>query len=318
MMKIKPNALVKGDSIGLIAPSGGVDDLKEVDRAVAFLESKGFGVKVGESCRASYGYLAGSDEGRAADVNDFFADPQIRGILCITGGYGTSRILDALDYEMIARNPKVFIGYSDITGIHLALNRLCSLVTFHGPMGISEVLLEGESYSTRSWLAALTSTSPIGALQNPEAAPPPRVLVPGTARGELIGGNLSLVAATMGTPYEIDTRGKVVFLEDVDERPYRVDRMLTQLRLAGKFAECSGIVLGDWNNCGPEKGKPSLSLEEVFRDVLAGVGKPIVTGLRAGHCSPTLTLPFGVEAILHAETDKPRLEIVEAALVRRA
>ena len=316
-MNTKPSALAAGDLIGLVAPSGGANDPSLLGRAVAALEGLGFGVKVGASCRQTYGYLAGSDESRAADVNSFFADPAIRGIVCMKGGYGTSRILDALDYGAIARNPKVFVGYSDITGIHLAINRISSLVTFHGPMGISDTILAGESFSTSSWLAALTSTELIGRMDNPPSVAPVRVIVPGRARGELIGGNLSLVTALMGTPYELEARGKILFFEDISERPYRVDRMLTQLRLAGKFDECAGIVLGDWNDCGPEEGKPSFSLEEVFRDVIAPAGKPFIAGLQAGHCSPTMTLPFGVEAVLDAESANPGLELVGAALERR-
>jgi muramoyltetrapeptide carboxypeptidase len=314
-MTTKPKALRPGDLIGLIAPSGSVREAAQVDKAVAALARLGFRVREGASCRATYGYLAGSDEGRATDVNAFFADPAICGIVCMKGGYGTPRILDLLDYRTIAANPKVLVGYSDITGIHLAVNRLARLATFHGPMGISDVLLEGEEYSTGSWMRALSSTGSLGRLEPPAGAPPPRVLVPGRARGELIGGNLSLVAALMGTPFELDARGKILFFEDIDERPYRVDRMLTQLRLAGKFDECAGVALGDWKSCDPEEGKPSLSLEEVFRDVIAPAGKPVIMGLRAGHCSPTMSFPFGVEADLDAESERPGLEMVEAALV---
>ncbi len=316
-----PRALAAGDLIGLIAPSGGVKDPGQVEKAVAVLTRMGFAVKVGESCRANYGYLAGGDKLRASDVNAFFADDAICGIVCMKGGYGTPRILDALDYGLVARNPKVFVGYSDITAIHLALNQRCSLVTFHGPMGVSDVLLEGEGYSTRSWLSALTSTWPLGRMDNPPGSEPPAVLVAGKARGRLVGGNLSLVAATMGTPWEIDARGKILFFEDIGERPYRVDRMLTQLRLAGKFEECAGVILGDWKDCGPEEGKPSLSLQEIFRDVIAPAakagGKPVIMGVKAGHCSPSMTLPFGILAELDTESDRPGFEMLEAALVAR-
>ncbi|HET7838536.1 MAG TPA: LD-carboxypeptidase, partial [Rectinemataceae bacterium] len=155
------------------------------------------------------------------------------------------------------------------------------------------------------------STEALGAIENPKGLPPPGCLVGGRARGELIGGNLSLIAATMGTPYELDARGKILFLEDIGERPYRVDRMLTQLALAGKFAQCAGVVLGDWNDCGPEEGKPSLLLAQIFRDIIGPFGKPCIYGIKAGHCSPTATLPFGVEASLDA--DAAGLELVEAA-----
>lgn len=310
--RIKPRALARGDLIGLVAPSGSVRNDAQVDGAVAMLRRLGFRVREGGSCRSRYGYLAGSDEARADDVNAFFADPAVDGIVCMKGGYGTPRILDRLDYSTITANPKVFVGYSDITGIHLALDRR-GMVTFHGPMGISDVLLDGDDYSTASWLAALTSTTPLGRLGNPATVPPLRTLVAGRASGELTGGNLSLVTALSGTPYALDARGKILFLEDIDERPYRVDRMLTQLRLAGVFEDCAGVILGDWNNCVPEEGMASLSLEEVFIDVIAPAGKPLVIGLQAGHCSPTLTMPFGVQAVLDADASKPGLEIVEAA-----
>ncbi|HNX31820.1 MAG TPA: LD-carboxypeptidase [Holophaga sp.] len=311
-MSMKPRALRAGDTLGLIDPSGSVKDLGMVDRAADMLRGHGFQVKLGASCRSVYGYLAGKDSQRAADVNAFFADPSVAGIVCLKGGYGTPRILDALDYGLIRRNPKVFVGYSDITGIHLALGRQCSLPTFHGPMGISDTLLQGEESSVRSWLGALTTSAPLGRLENPPGSASRRTLVGGLARGPVIGGNLSLVAATLGTPYEIDARGKILFFEDVDEEPYRIDRMLTQLRLAGKFGQCAGILLGDWNHCVAEEADRSLELQEVFQDLLVPAGKPLMAGFQAGHCSPTLTLPFGVEAVMDA--DSLTLDIVESAL----
>jgi muramoyltetrapeptide carboxypeptidase len=192
------------------------------------------------------------------------------------------------------------------------LNRHCGMPTFHGPMGVSDTLLEGESFTTESWLRALTSSRPLGCLENPPGTGTMRALVGGRAHGTLIGGNLSLVAATMGTPFELEARDRILFFEDIDERPYRVDRMLTQLRLAGKFEDCAGIVLGDWNNCVPDKDERSLELLEVFRDLLMGAGKPVLLGFQAGHCRPMITFPFGVEAELDA--DALRLELTESAL----
>jgi len=309
---IRPQALRPGDTVGLAAPSGSLQDPSQADEAAALLRRLGFVPRIAPGCRVAHGYLAGDDALRAADLNALFADPGVRGIVCLKGGYGASRILDGLDYPLIARNPKVFVGYSDITALHLALDRRCGLVTLHGPVGISRALLEGDAASTASWLRALTSSEPLGRLENPPGAPPLRTLAGGRARGTVTGGNLSLVAASLGTPFELDARGRILFLEDVDERPYRVDRMLTQLRLAGKFRQCAGVLLGDWSGCLPEEGKPSLGLEEVFRDLLAGAGKPVLAGFQAGHCRPTLTLPFGVEAVLDA--DAGSFELVEPAL----
>jgi len=314
-MLSKPRALRQGDTLGLIAPSGSLKDLGLVEHAAAMLRNHGFRPKLGESCRSIYGYLAGADALRAADVNAFFADPEVMGIVCLKGGYGTPRILDALDYATIRRNPKVFVGYSDITALHLALNRHGSLPTFHGPMGVSDTLLQGDEFSTASWLKSLTSSAPLGRLENPPEASPMFALVGGVAHGPMVGGNLSLIAATMGTPFEIEARGRILFFEDIDEHPYRIDRMLTQLRLAGKLDECAGIVLGDWNNCVPEEGTRSLELMEIFRDLLVPTGKPTLAGFQAGHCYPMITFPFGVEAVL--DTDSLSLELVEGALQER-
>jgi muramoyltetrapeptide carboxypeptidase len=308
----KPRALQAGDTLGLIAPSGSLKDLGMVEQAAGMLRRHGFESKVGASCRSIHGYLAGADSLRAADVNGFFADPEVAGIVCLKGGYGTPRILDALDYDLIRRNPKVFVGYSDITGLHLALNQHAFLPTFHGPMGVSDTLLQGDDFSTQSWLKALTTSAPLGRLENPPEAAPRFTLVGGVARGPIIGGNLSLVAATMGTPFELDTRGRILFFEDIDEHPYRIDRMLTQLRLAGKFDDCAGILLGDWNNCVPEEGTRTLELLEIFQELLVPTGKPTMAGFQAGHCAPVITLPFGVEAVLDA--DALSLEMIESAL----
>jgi muramoyltetrapeptide carboxypeptidase len=297
----------------MVAPSGGAGEPDRPGRGAAALAALGFEVVVASACEATYGYLAGPDALRAADINRFFADPSIAGIVCMKGGYGAPRILDALDYEAIARNPKPLVGYSDVTGLHLAIGKLCGLATFHGPMPSSDMLPEFHEFSRRSWLAALTSTLPLGRIEEPEGPVRMERLAGGRARGPIVGGNLSLLAATMGTRYQVDARGKILFLEDVDEAPYRVDRMLTQLRLAGAFRDCEGVILGDWKRCEPAEGKSSLTLMQVFEDVILPCGKPVVCGLRAGHCEPAITLPLGVEAILDA--DGPSLELVEAAAV---
>lgn len=314
-MSIKPKALALGDTLALVAPSGRVATPERVDRCAAALDALGFAVRVYPSCRSGYGYLSGTDEERADDMNAAFADDAIDGIVCLKGGYGTPRILDRLDYDLIARHPKAFVGYSDITAIHLALLERCSLATFHGPMPSSDMIPEFAASSRESWLSSLCSRQALGRLPTPEGAQAPRALVPGRARGELVGGNLSLLAATMGTPYQVRAEGRILFIEDIDEAPYRVDRMLTCLRLAGVFDGCAGILLGNWNNCAGDPSTPGLSLEEVFRDTLCPCGKPVLMGYPAGHCSPTLTLPLGTLAELDAESPEPGLTILETATV---
>ncbi|OHD24001.1 MAG: hypothetical protein A2Y38_08265 [Spirochaetes bacterium GWB1_59_5] len=310
MKKKLPKALKPGDTIGMIGPSGSFKDQSMVERSAAAIAAQGFKVVVGESCRRKYGYLAAPDELRASDIGRFFADPAVDGIVCMKGGYGTPRILDLVDYGVVAANPKVFAGYSDITGLHLAFQRFAGFPTFHSPMGIS---MDGgfDEFSAASWRAALMTPAPLGKLPPP---PPdsPKALVGGKARGPLIGGNLSLVAALTGTPYALVPDGAIIFLEDIDEEPYRIDRMLTQLRLSGVFKRCAGIVLGHWTRCEAKDTGRSLTLEQVFADVIAPAGKPTIIGFAAGHSTPTHSFPMGVEAVLDA--DAGTLELVESAL----
>jgi muramoyltetrapeptide carboxypeptidase len=312
----KPRALRRGDTLGLIAPSGSTKDRGAAARGIAALEAMGFSVRAGRSCLAErYGYLAADDELRAQDINEFFADPAIDGIVCFKGGYGTPRILDRIDYAIVRENPKAFIGYSDITALHLAFARYAGFPTYHGLMAMS-MLGGADDFSVEAWLGCVLAEGPLGTLAYPPAsadslAPRPEALVGGQARGILMGGNLSLVAALAGTPYALEPEGTILFLEDVGEEPYRIDRMLTNLRLSGVFERCAGVLLGGWTNCEPEDPERSLSLRKVFEDVIAPSGKPLLMGFPAGHCVPTLCLPLGVEAALDA--DAGTLTMLEAA-----
>jgi len=307
---LKPKALKKGDTIGLVAPASPVKNMDYVERSAAVLRAQGFDVVIGPSCCDSYGYFAAPDLIRAADINNMFENPEIDGIFCLRGGYGTPRILDMLDYGMISENPKVFLGYSDITAIHVALNQISNLVTFHGPMPASDMVEDFDTFSLCSYLNAITSTVPIGFIENPWGIEP-CALVKGKAEGIITGGNLSLITSTLGTPYEIDTRGKLLLIEEIDEYTYRIDRMLTQLRLSGKLDDCEGIVLGNFNNCVPQYPDFDLSLNQVFNDILVPTGMPILSNLMIGHCSPKITIPLGVNALLDA--DNLKLIINQAA-----
>lgn len=305
--------LQPGDTIGLIAPSGACRVPGAVEHAVEGTKRMGFNVKVGESCHARYGYLAGTDEVRARDVNRMFTDDEVDAIICIRGGYGAARILDRLDYSAIAAHPKIFVGFSDVTALHLALQKECQLVTFHGPMAISGWADHPlDDFSRDSLFAAIADPSPMGALVNPPEYPRATVN-PGVCEGPLVGGNLSLLTSTIGSPWEVDARGRILFIEDIGERTYCLDRMLTQLRLAGKFDECAGVVFGDFADCPIEYPDYGLTLEEIIRDVVAPCGKPIFTGLRCGHCTPKLTLPFGVRCRLDA--DACTLTVLEGAVL---
>lgn len=299
---IMPELLKKGDCIGLIAPASPTPDDK-VLRSKEKLEELGFKVKLGKSCYGRYGYLSGEDELRANDLNLMFKNKDVDGIMCIRGGYGTPRILDRIDYDSIRNNPKVFIGYSDITAIHIALNQLCSLITFHGPMASTDILEDFDEFTKESLIDCIVKGVSIKSIENPKDCEIQK-LVGGYSKGQLVGGNLALIAATIGTPYEIDTRGKILFMEDVDEEPYSIDRMLTQLALAGKLEEASGLILGDWRNCKSKAKQSSLTLSEVFNDLIVPLNKPTVFNVKAGHCKPMITLPLGLEVCLDADHGK--------------
>ncbi|WP_028550842.1 S66 peptidase family protein [Paenibacillus sp. UNC451MF] len=287
---IKPYRLCPGDRVGITAPASW-GDREQIQTATACLEQLGLRVRLGDTLSKQHGYLAGTDEERARELNGMFADPEIKAIICARGGYGTGRIADLLDYDLIRANPKIFWGYSDITFLHAAILKRAGLVTFHGPMMIDlekdNDPLTVQNYETLLFPSVLRYTEEINPL---------KVLVEGEARGPLVGGNLSLITSTLGTPYELDTKGRLLFIEDIDEEPYRVDRMLNQLRLAGKFADAAGVLICDFNNCVPNKRKLSLTLEQVIEDHIVSAGKPTMAGFKIGHCSPNITVPHGIEA----------------------
>ena len=265
--------------------------------AVEAVRALGLTPVVYPSCRPEHrrGCLAAADPVRAGDLQAAFADETIAGVLCVRGGYGSHRLLPLLDLEAMARNPKVFAGYSDITALHIALNQWCGLVTCHTVMPASEYWEPVDGFTMEGLRRALFGGL-TGVLPWPEgAAPIP--LAPGRAEGRLCGGNLTLVCASLGTPWEIDTRGKLLFLEDVGERPRRIDAMLTQLRNAGKLRECAGVILGAWTDCPQEEG--GLPLEESLQELLPA-GKPVLAGVPCGHVLPTLSLPLGARAVLDA------------------
>jgi muramoyltetrapeptide carboxypeptidase len=304
---IKPKALKFGDTIGVIAPASPITE-ERVKKAHDKLIEMGFKVKMGKSPYERYGYLSGSDAIRAEDVNEMFRDKEVDGIICLRGGYGTPRILGLLDYESIKNNPKVFVGYSDITALHIAFTQICNLVTYHGPMVSSDMIGNFSDFSRDNLFKVIMNNESIGEIRNPKGE---EIITinGGIAEGTIIGGNLSLIVDTIGTPYEIDVKGKILFIEEIGEEPYNIDRMFNQLRLAGILEDANGIILGDFNNCVSEKHDENLTLEQVIEDHIKPIGKPTIYNLQAGHCEPMVTLPFGVKARLDA--DKKELIILE-------
>lgn len=297
---IKPRPLKYGDTVGVIAPSGPCYDDERIELGKKTLENMGFKVKMGKNCYDRYGYLAGKDEIRAHDLNSMFSDKEIGGIICLRGGYGTSRILDKIDYETIKKNPKVYVGFSDITAIHIAINQICGLVTFHGPMVTSNMVENFDEFTKNSLLDCIMGKEDSRSLNNPKGEEI-GCIYGGQTEGPLIGGNLSLLCATLGTSYEIDTRGKILFIEEVKEEPYKIDRMLTQLYLSGKLEDANGIILGDWNECIAENPERSLTLKQVFDDIIKPLKKPTIYNFKSGHCKPMITLPMGVKVLMKAD-----------------
>ncbi len=308
MPLLRPRRLAPGQTIGIVAPSAAPNDPERIRYAIETVESLGFKVRAGAHLFDRDGYLAGSDAARAADLNEMFADDGIDAIWCVRGGYGAMRLLPALDYALIQRKPKALIGYSDITALHMAIHRHAGLVTFHGPVAFRAFT----PYTLGEIKRVLwTAAAPVRL-----GAPPPfepragqvdwenRVarLVPGKARGRLLGGNLCLMAHLSGTPYFPDLHGAILFLEDVEEPYYRIDRFLTQLWLSGALAGVAGVAFGKFTNCEPSafflQNRP---LEDILAERFRALGVPTVAGLMIGHVEDQTTLPVGCLAELDAD-----------------
>lgn len=305
--------------MGLITPSTYVSDPDRLWLAQRTIEALGLRSKMGRSVGRREGYLGGTIRERVEDLHAMFADPEIQAVFCIRGGYGAAMLLDSIDYELIRRHPKILLGYSDITALHLAIHRRTGLVTLHGPVVLSDL----SDWTLEHLRRALFETRPLGVLSNP---PEPRPIRPrhpcravraGKARGPLVGGNLTLISTTLGTPYEIRTEGKILFLEDVGEEPYSIDRMLTHLRLAGKFRGIRGLVWGECAGCRPREFRPAFestfSVAEVVENLFGALDVPVLSGLVIGHTDDQLTLPLGVEVELDAGAGT--LTVLESALV---
>lgn len=307
---IKPAALRAGDAVAVVAPASNLK-ADYLARGIAELERLGFRVKYRADILDKARYTAGSDERRAEELMEAFTDPEVKAVWAARGGYGVMRILPLLDENVLRANPKIFIGYSDLTALHLYLYSRFGWVTFHGPMAAKDLAGGTEHYDCETLLAALTQTQPMGEIKTDKT----EMLQRGSSAsvsGRLLGGCLSLIVAMMGTPDELDTRDSILFLEDTGTRPYALDRMLQQLRLAGKFDEVRGIVFGEMTDC-VQHAEQGYTLQEVLADCTADLGVPVMFGLPSGH-SPigNLTLPFGVMATLDA--GRGRLSVDEAAV----
>jgi muramoyltetrapeptide carboxypeptidase len=303
-MSTLPKRLNCGDTLGLIAPASPPSNSESVDACAQTLEKMGFEVALGKHVRERKGFLAGEDRDRAGDLMQMFTDKKIHGIVCLRGGYGTPRLLPLLDYPAIRRHPKVFVGYSDITALNCALLHKSNLVTFHGPGASSFTAADCPAFSRQSWLNAIMQPQPPGSICAGCPDQNVTILQRGKVSGRLVGGNLSLLVSLIGTPFLPSLKNKILFFEDVDERPYRMDRMLTQFLNAGLLQQVAGIAVGNCKGCDETKpaapGDFRQTLKDVLMDRLLPLKVPVVMGLPFGHVPFNATLPFGVEATLDA------------------
>lgn len=304
-MPILPDRLNYGDTIGIVAPASAPPDPRNIDRSAAALERLGFKPKLAPNVRRRWGFLAGSDRDRAGDLMRMFADPKVKAILCVRGGYGTSRLLPRLDYRLIRANPKIFVGYSDITSLHCAFLAKSSLVSFHGPMLNSDFIKpDMPAFTLQGFLRTLMEPSAPGSICRGYRKKTVTILRHGVASGPLVGGNISLLCAALATPCQPRFKNCILFFEDVDEAPYRFDRMLTQLLNAGLLQQVSGIAIGVNAGCKDPNARGAReyrqTVESVLRERLLPLKVPIVAGLPFGHIPLNATLPIGVRATLDA------------------
>jgi muramoyltetrapeptide carboxypeptidase len=315
---IKPERLRFGDVVGIVAPASAPDDPADIDRYIAAVENRGFKPLLAPNVRKRLGFLSGDDKSRAGDLMAMFADPDVKGIVCVRGGYGSARLLGMLDYHLIKRHPKVFIGFSDITALHGAFQTHSQLVTFHGPTLNTELSsVQSWEFSVQSLLKTVMQATPPGSICDDNARKTVTILCGGMARGSLVGGNLSVLSSLIGTPYQPSFKDAIFFFEDVDEEPYRFDARLTQLLNAGLLQQVAGVAVGTNKDCEDPAAATAKeyrqTLTDVLKDRLLPLGVPVVNGLPFGHVPNNATLPMGLEATLDGVNGD--LIINEAAVV---
>lgn len=310
MPLLRPPRLEPGQTLGLVAPSSAVHESLPVEIAVDTFTALGFKLKLSENLRQRRGHFAGTDAQRAASINALFADPQVHGILALTGGSGANRILPRLDYGLMARNPKFFGGFSDTTALLHAIHARTGLVTFHCPAGVSE----WNEFSWRHFRGVAVEGQALLMRNEPDRSglPAPRedriqTIRTGVARGPLLGGNLAVLSSLTGSGYLRAFDGAILFLEDINEYIYRIDRMLSTLKLAGVMDRLAGVVLGAFTNCKPGEGFGTLTLDEVFEDYFGELGVPVFRGASFGHIKRKFTLPLGVPTEIDAQAGTLRL-----------
>lgn len=295
--KIKPAALKSGDTVAITSPAGAVWDDTQVETFTSILKSFGFKVIHGKTLTEKFGYFAGTDELRSNELNELFANKNVKGIFCMKGGWGCARLLDKINYTLIEKNPKLLIGFSDITALLIAITTKTGLITFHGPVGNSGWNDFTKSIFTNVTMVAKSYNFP----ENPATENTPVIINPGKATGELVGGNLTVLSSLIGCGYLPDWKNKILFLEEVREEPYSIDRMLTQLKLSGILNSISGFVFGKCAKCLAEEPQKSFTFHEVLMQHIQPLGIPAFYGAMIGHIENKLTLPIGIKASMDAE-----------------
>jgi muramoyltetrapeptide carboxypeptidase len=314
---VRPKRLRPGDVVGLIDPASATWEPVDVDIVEESLAALGLKAKRGPNLLNRRGYFAGSDAQRAADINAMFADREVKAIHCVRGGWGSARLLPLLDWASLARAPKILLGYSDITALLLSLHAKTGLVTFHGPVGVSpwnafnvgwikRVLFDAEAVT-------FSNLKQVGEDALTQIDHRIQTITPGTARGRLLGGNLTVLTTIIGSGYLPSWDGCVLFIEDVQEAPYRIDRMLTQLRLAGILQKARAVIFGNCTKCEPGDGFGSLTITDVLQDHLAPLGVPAWRGAMIGHIERQFTLPIGIDVEVDATAGT--IKMIEPAVV---
>ncbi len=310
---LKPSPLKPNDMVGIISPATSVSDPDDIARAIEIVERLNLRYRFGKYLLKGSGYKTRTIEERLDDLHSMFANPEIRAIFCIRGGYGSSQLLDKIDYNLISINPKIFVGYSDITALHIAFQKFANLVTFHGPVLISAFT----KFTFDSFRQILFAQQVYRKITNPEESGglrnsfPIRTINSGRTEGRLIGGNLSIITSLLGTPYQYDYENSILLIEDVGEQPYRIDRMLNQLRLAGVLEKINGIAFGRCDDC-INTTTPiwDFSLGEVLDYYLKPLKKPAFYGLLFGHTSNQVTVPLGIQAAF--DSTNGIIELIES------
>lgn len=291
----KPAALKEGDLITFISPSSKPFDMERIPRAVSYFEKKGYQVLVGKNVGKESGYLAGTDTERIDDIRQAFSNKQVKAVFCLRGGYGAPRLLKKLPYEKISGQARIFSGYSDITSLQMAFYTQSKFITFAGPMPAVDFHSEVDPVTEASFFRAITSGEKNLDILGEFPAHEAEFIGKGTAEGRLIGGNLALLTALAGSKYLPDFREKILFIEDVGEKPYRIDRMLNQFELMGELKKLNAIILGQFTDCEEEPDKPTLSIEEVFERYIYKLKIPVIRNFPHGHIKRNITLPVGAK-----------------------